>query len=104
MFNKFGTKLALRQAGLGNVNLFPKSETSKSSPAAEGPGFTNPFANVQWNQAFSSWKTPPPPPNAVQEPPKVGDRASSNMKLKFPPIDGRPVLVIFLRYCGCPCE
>ncbi|KAF2638145.1 hypothetical protein P280DRAFT_471806 [Massarina eburnea CBS 473.64] len=105
MFNNLGTKLALRQAGLGNVKIpsFPANEPSKGGAAAAGgPGFANPFAGVQWNQAFSSWKTPPAPPNPVAEPPKVGARAPSSVKLKFPAIDGRPVVVIFLRYCGCP--
>ena len=110
MFSKFGTKLALRQAGLGNVKIpsFPddsKSSNAKGGAGADaGAGFANPFANVQWGKAFSSWQTPPPPQNPVAEPPKVGGRGPSSVKLKFPAIDGRPVVVVFLRYCGCPCK
>ncbi|KAF2866732.1 hypothetical protein BDV95DRAFT_583688 [Massariosphaeria phaeospora] len=106
MFSKLGTKIALHKAGLGNVTLptFPKSEGSKGEGAEGGAGFQNPFANVQWGvpKAFSSWQTPPPPPNALREPPVVGNKAPSNVKLKFPTIDGRPCIVLFLRFCGCP--
>jgi hypothetical protein len=114
MLNSLAAKLALRKAGLGNVSLpsWPAND-SKPSGARGGEGgagtgggleVSNPFANVQWGQAFSSWKTPPPPPNPVAEPPTVGKRAPSNVKLKFPAIDGRPCVVLFLRYCGCPCK
>lgn len=113
MFSKLGTKIALHKAGLGNVSLpsFPKSEgnytggKNKNGEESEGGGgVSNPFANVQWGKAFSSWQTPPAPPNPVAEPPAVGGRASSNVKLKFPAIDGRPCVVLFMRYCGCPCK
>lgn len=118
MFSKLGTKIALHRAGLGNVSLpsFPKSNegnyTSRNGSKegggddAAGGGFSNPFANVQWGvpKALQSWQTPAPPPNPVREPPQVGDKAQSNVKLKFPAIDGRPCVVLFLRFCGCPCE
>jgi len=114
MLSKLGTKIALRKAGLGNVSLpsWPandaKNTGARGGDGAEGTGggldIPNPFANVQWGKAFSSWQTPPPPPNPVAEPPTVGRRAPSNVKLKFPAIDGRPCVVLFLRYCGCPCE
>ncbi|KAF2120539.1 hypothetical protein BDV96DRAFT_641212 [Lophiotrema nucula] len=110
MFSKLGTKIALHKAGLGNVSLpsFPKSEaSSRTNPdgtPSEGGGFANPFTNVQWGvpKALQSWQTPPPPPNPVREPPQIGDRAQSNVKLKFPAIDGRPCVVFFMRFCGCP--
>ncbi|KAF2019004.1 hypothetical protein BU24DRAFT_418588 [Aaosphaeria arxii CBS 175.79] len=108
MFSKLGTKIALQRAGLGNVSLpsLPKSESNGGGGGGDstGAGFQNPFANVQWGvpKAFQSWQTPPPPANAVREPPAVGSRAQSNVKLKFPAIDGRPCIVFFLRYCGCP--
>ncbi|KAF2794899.1 hypothetical protein K505DRAFT_324451 [Melanomma pulvis-pyrius CBS 109.77] len=105
MFSKLGTKIALQRAGLGDVKLpsFPKSE-SKNADGSPSEGFANPFANVQWGmpKAFSSWQAPPTPATTVREPPKIGDRAQSNVKLKFPAIDGRPCVVVFLRYCGCP--
>jgi len=107
MLSKLGTKIALHKAGLGDVKLptFPKSEGNGKDGNA-GAGFQNPFANVQWGapKAFASWKAPPAPSATIREPPAIGDRAQSNVKLKFPAIDGRPCIVLFLRYCGCPCE
>lgn len=111
MFSKLGTKIALHKAGLGNVSLpsFPKSDSSSTSrgPNGEqegGGGFQNPFANVQWGvpKALASWQAPPPA-IAVRDPPQVGDLAQSNPKLKFPAIDGRPCVLLFMRFCGCPC-
>ncbi|ORX94262.1 hypothetical protein BCR34DRAFT_594476 [Clohesyomyces aquaticus] len=114
MFSKLATKVALHKAGLGNVSLpaFSKSEPSYTSRSkdgnnadeSQGAGFANPFANVQWGvpKALASWTTPPPPPNPVREVPQIGDKAQSNVKLKFPAIDGRPCIVVFLRFCGCP--
>ncbi|KAF2276068.1 uncharacterized protein EI97DRAFT_47534 [Westerdykella ornata] len=105
---KIGTKLALQKAGLSNVSLpsFPSTTTSKSDPSnsAQQSGVPNPFANVQLSvpKAFSSWQTPPPPPNGVRTPPVKGEKAQSNPKLPFPTRDGRPVMLLFLRYCGCP--
>ncbi|KAF1939535.1 hypothetical protein EJ02DRAFT_352140 [Clathrospora elynae] len=113
MFSKLGTKIALQRAGLGGISL-PKTDglfggnNAKSTDAngAEGgnAGFTNPFANLQWGvpKALASWSTPPPPQNAVREPPRIGERAQTNAKLRFPTVDGRPVVVLFLRFCGCP--
>jgi len=116
MFNSLGTKLALRKAGLGNVSL-PKTDslfggggnTKKgNSNGAEGgdTGFANPFTNVQWSvpKAFQSWTTPPPPQNPVRKPPRIGDKAQSHAKLRFPAADGRPTILLFLRFCGCPCK
>ncbi|KAH7388702.1 hypothetical protein BKA66DRAFT_511078 [Pyrenochaeta sp. MPI-SDFR-AT-0127] len=111
MFNKLGTKIALQRAGLGNLSL-PKTDglfaggNTKGTPDGEAGngGFANPFANVQWGvpKAFASWTTPPAPQTPVREPPIIGERAQTNAKLKFPALDGRPCVILFLRFCGCP--
>jgi hypothetical protein len=93
---------------LGNLSL-PKDNPFAANPnsAKDGGGnggVANPFANMQWPpKAFSSWQAPPPQ-TPVREPPIIGEKAQSNPKLQFPTVDGRPVVVLFLRYCGCPCE
>jgi hypothetical protein len=108
MFNSLVQKMALQKAGLGNLSL-PKdnpftSGSAKNGTQDGGEGIGNPFANMQWPpKALASWQAPPPQ-HRVREPPLVGERAQSNPKLKFPAVDGRPVVVLFLRYCGCPCE
>ncbi|KAF1994614.1 hypothetical protein P154DRAFT_501641 [Amniculicola lignicola CBS 123094] len=107
MFSKLTTKIALHRAGLGDVKIpsFQSDNKARGGNEADGNGgFANPFANIQWGmpKAFESWQTPPPPPTPVREAPIVGDRAPTNPKLKFPAIDGRPVVVLFLRFCGCP--
>ena len=103
MLSKLGTKIALQRAGLGNVSLpsLPKNE----GKAGEGGGFavSNPFANVQWGKAFSSWQAPPPQ-FPVADPPTIGVRVANNSKLRFPTADNRPVVILFLRFCGCPCK
>ncbi|KAF1837620.1 hypothetical protein BDW02DRAFT_565927 [Decorospora gaudefroyi] len=113
MFTSLGTKIALRKAGLGNVSL-PKTDglfgggntknTDRNGANGEDTTFANPFANVQWGvpKALASWTTPPPPQNPVREPPRIGERAQTNAKLRFPTVDGRPSVVLFLRFCGCP--
>ena len=112
MLSKIGTKIALQRAGLGNLSL-PKDPFGGGSSAKSGPdagasnaGFSNPFANVQWGvpKAFASWTTPPAPSTPVREPPIIGERAQTSAKLKFPALDGRACVILFLRYCGCPCE
>jgi hypothetical protein len=35
--------------------------------------------------------------------PEVGEKAPSTTKLSFPAPDGKPIVVNFLRHCGCPC-
>ena len=119
MLNSLGTKLALRKAGLGNLSL-PKSDGLFGSSSSGGGGGGNAkkgangadgaeagyFANVQWGvpKAFQSWTTPPPPQNPVRKPPRVGEKAQTHSKLRFPSADGRPVVLLFLRFCGCPCK
>jgi hypothetical protein len=107
--NKLGTKIALQRAGLGGISL-PKDNPFAGNPkgaqegGSDGAGIANPFANMTWPpKAFSSWQAPPPP-TAVREPPIIGERAQTSPKLPFPSVDGRPVVVLFLRYCGCPCK
>lgn len=111
MFAKFGTKIALQRAGLGGVSL-PKTDNlfgdgnAKSADGAAGGGMANPFANVQWGvpKALASWSTPEAPQTPVRDPPIIGERAQSSTKLRFPAVDGRPCVVLFLRFTGCPCE
>lgn len=86
-------------------NLFGGGGNTKGVDGEpQGNGFQNPFANVQWGvpKALASWSTPTPPQNAVLEAPIAGDRAQTNPKLKFPAIDGRPCVIFFMRFCGCP--
>jgi hypothetical protein len=105
--NKIGTKIALQRAGLGNLSLpkdNPFAAAPKNGQEGSGEGFANPFTNMQWPpKAFSSWQAPAPQ-TPVSEPPIIGERARTDPKLSFPTTDGRPVVVMFLRYCGCPCK
>jgi len=107
--NKIGTKIALQKAGLGNLSL-PKDNpfgggNAKDGGEGGGGGISNPFANMAWPpKALASWQAPPQPQTPVREPPIIGERAQSNPKLKFPAVDSRPIVVLFLRYCGCPCK
>lgn len=110
MLSKLTTQIALRKAGLGGVKIpdpfsASESKSSKGSQDSEGGGFANPFANVKWGapKAFASWTSPPPTQSPVQPIPVAGDKAKSATKLRFPAVDGRPCVVLFLRYCGCPC-
>lgn len=110
MLSKLTTQIALRKAGLGGVKIpdpfaASDSKSSKGNQDSEGGGLSNPFANVKWGapKAFASWTTPPPTQFAVQQVPVAGDKAKSGLKLRFPAVDGRPCVVLFLRYCGCPC-
>ncbi|KAF1968662.1 hypothetical protein BU23DRAFT_655672 [Bimuria novae-zelandiae CBS 107.79] len=100
MLSKLGTKIALQRAGLGNVSLpsLPKNEKEGGGAGFE---FSNPFANVQWGKAFSSWQASAPQ-FPIADPPTVGVRAASSPKLRFPTADRRPVVILFLRFCGCP--
>lgn len=105
MFEKFGTKMALRKAGLpSNALSIPDLGTNDSKdPNAPSP-FANPFANFTVPQALISWQTPAPPPTEVASAPVIGAKAPSSLKLPMPFGDGRPIIVVFLRHCGCPCE
>ncbi|KAF1915041.1 hypothetical protein BDU57DRAFT_517817 [Ampelomyces quisqualis] len=105
--SKIGTKIALQRAGLGNLSL-PKENpfgaaSAKGTQESSGDaGFANPFANVQWPpKALSSWQAPAPQ-TPVRSAPLIGEKAQSNPKIPVPDVDGRPVVLLFLRYCGCP--
>ncbi|KAF6813151.1 hypothetical protein CMUS01_12900 [Colletotrichum musicola] len=51
-------------------------------------------------QELTSWLTPT---NLdLSDPPKTGDVAPSTSTLRLPRSDGRPVVIVFLRHCGCP--
>ncbi|KAF9696013.1 hypothetical protein EKO04_005964 [Ascochyta lentis] len=109
MLSKLTTQIALRKAGLGGVKIpdpfaASESKSAKGGQDSGGAGLSNPFANVKWGapKAFASWTTPPPTQNPIQAAPTAGDRAQSGVKLRFPAVDGRPCIVLFLRYCGCP--
>ncbi|KIW04224.1 uncharacterized protein PV09_04531 [Verruconis gallopava] len=51
-------------------------------------------------QELASWRAPPKIP--VATPPTIGSKAPSTPALPIPAVDGRPVVVTFLRHCGCP--
>jgi hypothetical protein len=108
MFAKLTTKIALRKAGIPSntfdIPNYPAATNSKD-PNAASPfqSIQDTFANLQVPKALKSWQTPIPPPVEVAQPPVVGDRAPSNVKLSLPIGDGRPSVVVFLRHCGCPC-
>ncbi|KAH3918504.1 hypothetical protein HBI56_134440 [Parastagonospora nodorum] len=100
------TKVALQRAGLGGVSLpkdNPFAGNSKGTQDGAGNGgMANPFANMQWPpKAFSSWQAPPVQA-PIRDAPIIGEKAQSSPKLQFPTVDARPVVVLFLRYCGCP--
>lgn len=116
MFSRLATKVALHRAGLGNVSLpsFPgenKKSGNSNSSGGEGGGFTNPFANVQWGvpKALATWQSAPPA-RTVEQAPAVGARAPSSTSLSpslnaaLRPLmtDGKPVVLLFLRFIGCP--
>lgn len=109
MFNSLVQKIALQKAGLGNLSMRKDNPfgggNSKGTQEGGDGGMANPFANMQWPpKAFASWQSPPPPKVPVREPPLIGSKAESHPKLGFPAADGRPLVVLFLRYCGCPCK
>ncbi|KAJ5085317.1 hypothetical protein N7532_010088, partial [Penicillium argentinense] len=51
-------------------------------------------------QEFSSWFAPPQIP--ISQPPEIGSNAPSSPQLSFPPTNGKPTIISFLRHCGCP--
>ncbi|KAK0509541.1 hypothetical protein JMJ35_007935 [Cladonia borealis] len=51
-------------------------------------------------QELSSWAFPPSLSTAPI--PMIGSQAPSTPQLSFPPAPGKPVLIAFLRHCGCP--
>ncbi|OLN87554.1 hypothetical protein CCHL11_06186 [Colletotrichum chlorophyti] len=55
---------------------------------------------MSFAQEWASWMSPSK--LDLSNPPKAGDSAPSTNQLKFPRADGKPVVVTFLRHCGCP--
>ncbi|KAK3707113.1 hypothetical protein LTR37_012282 [Vermiconidia calcicola] len=53
---------------------------------------------MTYMQELGSWWSPDGPPTA--EAPQIGRRAPDTPKLQLQP--GRPVVVVYLRHCGCP--
>ena len=53
-------------------------------------------------QELSSWLTPSKVD--TRPVPDVNSKAPSLPQIQFPRGDGKPVIVTFLRHCGCPCK
>jgi hypothetical protein len=103
MFAKLTTKIAMRKAGIPSNALSLPDTKSLSKDGANAP-ITNPFANLSVPKSWQSWATPAPPPVEIAAAPVVGKKAPGSAKLRLPPNDGRPAVVVFLRHAGCPCE
>jgi hypothetical protein len=106
MFAKLTTKIAMRKAGIPTSALsLPDTKSfSNDGTNSNAPVITNPFANMSVPKSWQSWATPSPPPVQVAGAPVVGKQAPATAKLRLPPLDGRPAVVVFLRHAGCPCE
>lgn len=123
MFAKLTTKIALKKAGIPtsfSVPTFaaassPEQDATRSATAHKKGSsednillpFSNPFSNVNIPKVWNTWATPPPPPIEVASGrPSVGSNVlqlGSETRTKLGLGDGRECLVIFLRWCGCPC-
>jgi hypothetical protein len=118
MFAKLTTKIALRKAGVPSSFSVPtfSTATDNSNPQTHKKAssednillpFTNPFKDVTIPAVWNTWATPPPPPVEVRcERPSVGSNVlqlGSETRGKLGLGDGRECLVVFLRWCGCPC-
>ncbi|KAL9067088.1 MAG: hypothetical protein Q9157_006925 [Trypethelium eluteriae] len=55
---------------------------------------------MTFQSELSSWFSTSGPQPA--KPPAVGSKAPSTLKLELPPPDGKPIIITFLRHCGCP--
>ncbi|EPE26905.1 Thioredoxin-like protein [Glarea lozoyensis ATCC 20868] len=103
MFAKLTTKIAMRKAGIPSSALsMPDTKSFSNSDGTVNTPITNPFANLSVPKSWQSWATPPPPPVEVAPTPVVGKQAPATAKLRLPPMDGRPAVVVFLRHAGCP--
>ena len=51
-------------------------------------------------QEFNSWKSPPA--LQISPVPEIDSKAPSSSKLPVPDKDGKPIIISFLRHCGCP--
>jgi len=103
MFSNLAAKVALKKAGFSMPKMPSYPETKNEDGYTTPYSPPNPFANITLPRALHSWSTPPPPPIELMEEPLTG-MAPVNNKLRLPPQDGRQAIVVFLRYCGCPCK
>ncbi|KAL1652027.1 hypothetical protein SLS58_000150 [Diplodia intermedia] len=55
---------------------------------------------MTFQQELTSWLSPEA--KKTNEAPAIGSKAPSSEQLAIPAADGRPVVVTFLRHCGCP--
>ncbi|POS85584.1 hypothetical protein EPUL_002917, partial [Erysiphe pulchra] len=55
---------------------------------------------MSFQQELASWT--PPAALPLLPAPKIGRKAYSHKKLLIPSLDGNPIIVSFLRHCGCP--
>jgi len=55
---------------------------------------------MTFQQELSSWMSPTS--LTLSPAPEIGSQAPSSEKLSFPPKNGKPTVVTFLRHCGCP--
>jgi len=121
MFAKLTTKIALKKAGIPSSF----SVLTFTSPAAERDGnklqahkkassedniplaFSNPLQSISLPNTWNTWSTPPPPPvDVASTRPSAGSSVLAlgrETREKLCLGDGRACLVVFLRWCGCPC-
>ena len=76
-------------------NIHPDMSMQSRVPLMNKP----PPKTDYWKEV-ESFRTPES--KAVAEPPVVGSQAPSSNKLTL--LDNRPLLLVFLRHCGCPCK
>ncbi|KAF4542125.1 Alkyl hydroperoxide reductase subunit C [Lasiodiplodia theobromae] len=55
---------------------------------------------MTFQQELTSWLSPEA--KKTNEVPAIGSKAPSSERLPVPGADGKPVVVTFLRHCGCP--
>ncbi|CZR54410.1 uncharacterized protein PAC_04294 [Phialocephala subalpina] len=55
---------------------------------------------MTFQQELNSWLSPTP--LTTSPAPDIGSQAPSSEKLPFPPKNGNPTIIAFLRHCGCP--
>jgi predicted transport protein len=59
---------------------------------------------MTFQQELSSWNPFNNPQTSVKDVPQVGTQAPSVGPLRIPREDKKPVIISFLRHCGCPCN
>ncbi len=58
---------------------------------------------MSFKQELTSWLSPSAPAIPVASALQISLKAPSDEMLPMPPKDGKPVILTFLRHCGCPC-